>query len=161
MDFSCYKSRDTGFTKTISQTPSLPAAEETCIQSQKQQAMMAFEEVKGALRNQDLELSNLTDMEKEGRKQVIRGIKNSGWHLSQTDKSKKLVLDLKDNYIKGLQKHTTKDTAVQLEDVVANDADDISVLHQTNHSTSLKKTPYLWMEGDVFDRPAGGLADYS
>ena len=68
--------------------------------------------------DQAIEMSNLTATEREGRKQIIRGIKESGWHLSQTDKSKKLVLDLKENYIQGLRKHTVKDTVVQLEDMV-------------------------------------------
>ena len=42
---------------------------------------------------------NLTKQEALGRKEIIRGIKNKNWMLYGTDKSEKLVLDTRENFL--------------------------------------------------------------
>ena len=76
-DFSRYKAGDSGFTKAISQPPALPEAEETAIQSQKILTMQAWEETRKATAKVKLMHCNLTPMEEEGRKQILKGIRES------------------------------------------------------------------------------------
>ena len=91
--------------------------EETQIQSQKQFMTEGFEAAAAILGKKRLANTNLTEEELEGRRQIQEGIKTKGWHISTTDKSKKIVLDLAKNYVDALTKHTVKDTQVSIEDI--------------------------------------------
>ena len=48
---------------------------------------------------------NLTAAERAGRDDVKDGIENKGWMLYKSDKSGKLVLDTKDNFLKCMSGH--------------------------------------------------------
>ena len=54
------------------------------------------------------EIGNLTVEEEKGREEVEKGVKEGNW----TDKSERLVLDLKDNFLKAQIGHTGKDEVV-------------------------------------------------
>ena len=113
--FANYKAGMTGFVKTMAQPANLPEAEETVVQQSKLLASKGFEEAMECLSGQQLAYSNLTSSELKGRQQVLKGIKEQGWHLSETDKSKKLVLDLAENYTRTLSLHTVRDKKVRFQ----------------------------------------------
>ena len=55
---------------------------------------------------------NLTDREKKGRDQIMRGIANQNWMLYNTDKSGKLCVDTVENYVKCMQVQVKNDEEV-------------------------------------------------
>ena len=63
------------------------------------------------------EIGNLTVEEEKGREEVEKGVKEGNWMLYGTDKSERLVLDLKDNFLKVQIGHTGKDEVVTLKEV--------------------------------------------
>ena len=58
----------------------------------------------------------LTKEEERGRQEILEGIKTKGWILYNSDKSGKLVIDSKDNYLKAVREHFIKDPVITLED---------------------------------------------
>ena len=58
-------------------------------------------------------------MEEDGRKEIEQGIKSRGWMVYGTDKSSKMVLDTRDNYLKAQLKHAEKDRVYRLEETLA------------------------------------------
>ena len=61
------------------------------------------------------------------------GVKRKGWLLGATDKSGKLVLDLKDNYLLAMNKHAHKDILSSMEEVATSEG----ILY--SHSTAICK----------------------
>ena len=45
---------------------------------------------------------NLTFSEFQGKREIIKGINENGWILYYTDKSGKLCLDTRDNYVRAM-----------------------------------------------------------
>ena len=119
VDYTVVKASDLGFLKRMKQPTNLPEAEETDILKQKTTETTCFKQVVEKLKAKPLLHHNLTPLEREGMQQVADGIKNLGYHLSTTDKSKRLVLDKKENYRNGLMQHASKDTVVTVEQVRA------------------------------------------
>ena len=93
------------------------------ILQQKLVAEQAFLEVKTEQQRERkcIPMPNLTRLEYKGMLRVAKGIKEEGWHLSETDKSSRLVLDRKENYVAQLLKHTEGDLEVSMEDVSSNE----------------------------------------
>ena len=60
---------------------------------------------------------NLTDRERKGRDQIMRGIANQGWMLYNTDKSGKLCLDTVANYKECMASHVANDPIVSAKTV--------------------------------------------
>ena len=105
--------------KRIYQPEQLAERQEIVVELQKQITLEIFDKYvqqecdekvpKGAM--------NLTASEYEGKQQVLKGIKTKGWMISTTDKSGRLVLDSKDNYLKAMEKHSSKDIQVGYNEV--------------------------------------------
>ena len=103
----------------MGQPANLPEAEETVILHQKVLSGQAFGETQVELGRKTLDKCNLTQQQLEGRKEILEGIRDKGWHLSKTDKSQRLVLGTKEVYLAQMRKHTTVDPVVSIEEVVA------------------------------------------
>ena len=58
----------------------------------------------------------LTKEEERGRQEILEGIKTKRWILYNSNKSGKLVIDSKDNYLKAVREHFIKDPVITLED---------------------------------------------
>ena len=74
----------------------------------------------------------MTKSEELGRKEIRNGIKEKDWKLYSTDKSDKLVLDTKENYLKAMEPHHAGHSKVKIEDVNNSES------NLSNHS----KMPY-------------------
>ena len=64
---------------------------------------------------------NLSREEAEGRDQILRGIKERDWVLYSTDKSGKLVLDTKTNYLQSIKPHFKSEIPSNMEEVAASE----------------------------------------
>ena len=87
---------------------------ETKIQDQKNETM---DTVNKYISKQIETPTNLTREEAQGRKEILKGIKESGWMLYTTDKSGKLVLDTKDNFLKSMLPHYQGEPTVTIEEI--------------------------------------------
>ena len=58
--------------------------------------------------------NNLTDKEQEGLEKIKDGVKNKGWIVYNSDKSRKIVLDTKDNFLKCMSEHYESDKTALL-----------------------------------------------
>ena len=56
--------------------------------------------------------NNLTRAEALGRKEISEGVKNRNWMLYGTDKSGRLVLDTRDNFLRAMEPHYSGDQEV-------------------------------------------------
>ena len=63
-----------------------------------------------------------------GHKEVLDGIKNRIWILYQTDKSGKMVLDTKENFLESMKPHYQEHRKSNLEEVAKSER------HLSNHS---------------------------
>ena len=59
----------------------------------------------------------LTEKEELGRKEIIKGVKHSGWMVYNSDKSGRVVLDTIENFLNGMSEHYVKDPIVTYDDV--------------------------------------------
>ena len=64
---------------------------------------------------------NLTRKEMLGRQEILRGIKDKGWMLYSTDKSGKMVLDTKANYLRSMEPHFVNEEISDMESVEASE----------------------------------------
>ena len=60
---------------------------------------------------------NLTRQEMLGRQEILKGVRDRGWMLYATDKSGKLVLDTKENFLKSMEPHFKSDIPATMSDV--------------------------------------------
>ena len=67
-------------------------------------------------RNGNLKKNNLTKEEAEGIKSIKKKVKEEEWVIVQSDKSKRMTANTKQNYLKRLDAHTEGDTDVSLEE---------------------------------------------
>ena len=61
--------------------------------------------------------NNLTEEEQAGLDEIKDGVKNKGWMVYNSDKSGKIVLDTKDNFLKCMSEHYESDKTVTPEDI--------------------------------------------
>ena len=54
----------------------------------------------------------LTDQEEKGRKEILEGVKTKDWLVYTSDKSGRIVLDTKENFIDGMREHFSNDPVV-------------------------------------------------
>ena len=107
------KAREFKSNKRIGQPEDLPEAEESQIIKLKtsvDEEIRKFE----AEKKQEKSESNLTKEQLLGKKEIQRGIKELGWHLSTTDKSQRQVLGLADKYREAVAAQTEGDVVVDL-----------------------------------------------
>ena len=67
-------------------------------------------------RNGNLKKNNLTREEAEGIKSIKKKVREEEWMVVQSDKSKRMTANTKQNYLKRLNAHTEGDTDVSLEE---------------------------------------------
>ena len=60
-----------------------------------------------------IDACNLTPAEMLGRQEIQRGVKDKGWMLYCTDKSGKLCLDTRENFINSMRPHFENEQEVQ------------------------------------------------
>ena len=68
---------------------------------------------KGVIKDSEV----LTEEEKAGLDELKDGIENRGWMVYSTDKSGKIVLDTKENFLLYIKDHYSKDRVVSPEEV--------------------------------------------
>ena len=130
-DFTMMKAKDLKHHKRMGQPECLPEEEEIKVLNQKRISLEAMGAYLGDNESQPKTGCNLTKEEYLGWKEVKSGIKSKGWHLCATDKSGKLVLDLKDNYLQAMLKHANKDVPASMEEVAISEG----ILY--SHSTAI------------------------
>ena len=59
----------------------------------------------------------LTKAEEDGRREILDGIKTKGWLLYTSDKSGKIVLDTRENFLKCMEEHFVNDPVVSHHEV--------------------------------------------
>ena len=59
----------------------------------------------------------LTEAEENGRRKILDGIKTKGWLLYTSDKSGKMVLDTRENFLKCMEEHFVNDPVVSHDEV--------------------------------------------
>ena len=60
---------------------------------------------------------NLSESETRGKREISEGIKNKDWMVYSTDKSGKVVLDTKENFLSGMSEHFKSDPEATPEEV--------------------------------------------
>ena len=114
IDFRRTKSTSLKHNKVIYLPDPVEGKAERKIQDQREEVVDIVREYAG--RNIKT-ISNLTPQEELGRQEIKAGIRDKGWILYNTDKSGRLVLDTKENFLKAMEVHVRDHRIVSLEDI--------------------------------------------
>ena len=103
--------------KRVTHPPTLEESDEITVENQKNLIITAYKS--HADKHKEGIESNLTELEQQGLKEIKEGIKSKDWMVYNTDKSSRIVLDTRENFLRAQLKHAEKDTIVSMEDLAA------------------------------------------